>query len=705
MHLQSISHYINSAESALEKGDMARAELLLQKAKAELEKLGSKHKAWLPYYVNLSAVYNNTGRFTECIEACDKAKQLLPFRGENYLKGHIAASEATAWLNTGNYNETISHTGNAISFYQKAGAQKKEGKALIKRGVVFFRTGRWDEAIDDFSKAMQVSKEANDSKLEIEALLETGRVFRQQKWFYLAMDHFREAEWKSCAKSYSLNQAEALYEMASTYLALERQEDAQACIEAVETLTPEDSVMRSFLLRLHYKIALCKKDYLSALNYARQIRDFFETVGDKKGIAESLVLTGNAHCHLSQSEDAKQYADAALEKAKQICDQEIIAAASSLLKTLSAPPADDSSKASEPAYEKNHCVAKKVPGILDILDDIAREEEDVRSYPVLGSVWSDFGGEDKFKISEERSGGPYVLRPTTPAPLTFYRGQIKFYKNCLPIIYRNNEQDNVDLFIERLRSAEFELLLRNHPFVKEVFDKGVAINYQGKQVVVPLKVSYLGLAQHYGLKTDMMDFTSDKWVAAFFATNRSTPQGYKPVHDEELGVVYRYSPSPESPEKNSDPAYKPRLETVGLQPFSRPGEQRAFALKLDEGENMNDIPNMQRGFFKHNQKAAKVIHSRMNQGNSLFPPDDIIQLANKIKETHKISSKAFELTWKRYPLPNSDKDNAMQACKQKNIKICNYPVFRLSKDIDKRFRTFWQNTGKDRFYGKIVSDQ
>ena len=37
---------------------MAKAEIFLQKARAELEKAGSKHKAWLPYYINLSAVYN-----------------------------------------------------------------------------------------------------------------------------------------------------------------------------------------------------------------------------------------------------------------------------------------------------------------------------------------------------------------------------------------------------------------------------------------------------------------------------------------------------------------------------------------------------------------------------------------------------------------------------------------------------------------------
>ncbi len=81
----SFEHFINSAKSNLDTGNMPGAEMLLQKAKAKLEKLGSKHIAWLAYYVNLSAVYNNTGRFAECIDACEKAKSVAPFRGENYL--------------------------------------------------------------------------------------------------------------------------------------------------------------------------------------------------------------------------------------------------------------------------------------------------------------------------------------------------------------------------------------------------------------------------------------------------------------------------------------------------------------------------------------------------------------------------------------------------------------------------------------------
>ncbi len=118
---------------------------------------------------------------------------------------------------------------------------------------------------------------------------------------------------------------------------------------------------------------------------------------------------------------------------------------------------------------------------------------------------------------------------------------------------------------------------------------------------------------------------------------------------------------------------------------------------------MYDKLHMQSRVFQHDLQAAKVIHSRMNQGNSLFPPDEMIPLANEIKKSRKFSRKAFELAWNRFPTPNLDQDNMMQALKQKKFKVCNYSLFRLPKNINKRFVSYWQNGGERKFYEKIVT--
>ena len=117
---------------------------------------------------------------------------------------------------------------------------------------------------------------------------------------------------------------------------------------------------------------------------------------------------------------------------------------------------------------------------------------------------------------------------------------------------------------------------------------------------------------------------------------------------------------------------------------------------------MNKIPSVNYKIFRHNQTEAEIIHSRMNKGNCLFTPDELIPLANKIKETKKFSIKAFDLAWKRHPVPGIDKDHVISTLKQKDIKICNHTLFRFPKDLTRRFRQHWQQEGARRFYDKIV---
>lgn len=44
--------------------------------------------------------------------------------------------------------------------------------------------------------------------------------------------------------------------------------------------------------------------------------------------------------------------------------------------------------------------------------------------------------------------------------------------------------------------------------------------------------SYLSRAQHYGIKTELMDITTDKFVAAFFATTDCKDDVYTPIVDK-----------------------------------------------------------------------------------------------------------------------------------------------------------------------------
>ena len=64
--------------------------------------------------------------------------------------------------------------------------------------------------------------------------------------------------------------------------------------------------------------------------------------------------------------------------------------------------------------------------------------------------------------------------------------------------------DAPGLFVERVRIAEFRLFLEQFE-VTQRFEQNHFL------------VDYVGLAQHYGLKTDVLDVTNNIDVAMFFA--------------------------------------------------------------------------------------------------------------------------------------------------------------------------------------------
>ena len=77
-------------------------------------------------------------------------------------------------------------------------------------------------------------------------------------------------------------------------------------------------------------------------------------------------------------------------------------------------------------------------------------------------------------------------------------------------LYREEDKQTAPyLFLERLREVEFTELIKNILSSKDFRP-------------APFTVDFIGLAQHYGLKTDVLDLTNDLDVALFFAMCHTT---------------------------------------------------------------------------------------------------------------------------------------------------------------------------------------
>jgi len=264
----------------------------------------------------------------------------------------------------------------------------------------------------------------------------------------------------------------------------------------------------------------------------------------------------------------------------------------------------------------------------------------------------------------------------------FFRGQTKDYNSCIPAIYRASNNNDIDIFINRLRSIEFEMILKKHP---AVIDLNKTKGYD-----CYTKVDFTGLAQHYGLLTDCLDITDNFYIAAFFACceyDKDTDR-YIPKTESGEGIIYFISSLIMEEDDN--------FGIVGLQPFHRPAEQRAFRYKLNKGDNLakNDLVKILK--FTQTPEGSKYLYQIFNNGKKLFPYDMLKNKVEEIKATNIFSKKAFLETYKRY-IFTKHKDYYLNKLRERNIILEKNTILQFNSEEIKNLNKVWKKKKKHFF--------
>lgn len=229
----------------------------------------------------------------------------------------------------------------------------------------------------------------------------------------------------------------------------------------------------------------------------------------------------------------------------------------------------------------------------------------------------------------------------------FYRGESAFYGSSKPGIYRGNG-------ISPMQKLANFLILDEACFFLDQFD---AVRRWS-----PSCVNYHALAQHYGIKTSLMDITSDLKTALFFACCNYENHQWRPMEKRDFvykedrncakdcryGILYR------TPTEITDIKWAlitnetegNLITPIGYQPFMRCSAQYGYMIYAgDESYNLLEDPLFDKFRFKHDEGFCRWIFEEMDCGNKVYPLDDIPKIEEymeAIRNTHVISRATFE---------------------------------------------------------------
>ncbi len=238
--------------------------------------------------------------------------------------------------------------------------------------------------------------------------------------------------------------------------------------------------------------------------------------------------------------------------------------------------------------------------------------------------------DDKFIVNRLDSGR-FCFKPNLSSHRFLFRGQNQHYPQIVSSFGRKNADEKL---LSNIQIEDFIHMLRTHPLFM-LFEHGIHLSPMKKPFF--FEMNYYGLAQHYNFNTGLVDFTSDIYAAAFFATTTNKGDDKYEIYNgkSKYGVIYVHKIIPQITFSKLC-----SFRTIGHQIYPRTGAQHGFFYQEEDAKMPVEkcvIPY----FFRHDSKCSEIIFNMMKQGEFLFPTDDLSSYSNKIRHSNSVTGQAF----------------------------------------------------------------
>lgn len=635
------------------------------------------------HLLNRFAVFWNASEFDECKEILVKLDK-MPLTGSKLILKLNNAAELEFML--ANYPKALSLIEKAIEF---GPTDDEKYKLLLLKGKVEHEINGIPFEVNSFSEALGIAESLGNQEFIAEIYCELYTMF-YSRYPGLAIYFLRKAEviydTNKEVQNLITTQLNIALTLQSIYdrIGAEKGDSFKRNADTIiKSIKGHEIIMPSHAAFYHRVKGFVLKDEITI---ERAFEYYYNVSQNESEIIRTLQMMLDVFIHTKNYEKVKEYMPLCRKLFPSQLHEELDDIEYRLSHNMPVNRFQefDGRKAEEPFT------------LLDVLDQIALNEESWFEAPSSTRLlFPTYYQEGKFEAIV-MPNGEISLIPCGLSFNNYYRGEREFHKDCKPSLYRPGMTE-AKQFVERVKYAELCILMENYPLV-QYYRNGIDIKSTDGSIIDSFKLSIdtLALAQHYGICTELMDFTVDKFVAAFFACTKYNKDGTYSVNEEDgsNGCFYHYvdrAPFTGRPQ---------RLRSVGLQPFSRPGEQAGYVLPMNADENLNDKV-VKAIHFTHNRKVSEFIFNYTNRSKKLFPNSILDDKAMVIKNSDVFSQKAYEMAKNEF-YPNESDDILMGYLKEEDKSLCETPIVTFSSIEIENFKKEWEEGEEERFLSKII---